>query len=279
MNDSSTTTYRATIGLEVHIQLDTASKLFCGCSTSFGAEPNTHVCPVCLGYPGAMPCLNEEAVRLTVRMGMMVGSAIGRTSKWDRKSYFYPDMPKNYQISQYDKPLCIGGAVALGEGEAARAVRLVRIHLEEDVGKSIHFETTSGVDFNRAGTPLMEVVTEPDMGSPQEAYDFLQALKRIASYAGVSHCNLEEGNLRCDVNCSVRPAGREELGTKPEIKNMNTFRGVFAALEQEIARQTEVLESGAQVVQETRRCGCTPRRHLLTPSGWFGWQMLQARTP
>jgi aspartyl-tRNA(Asn)/glutamyl-tRNA(Gln) amidotransferase subunit B len=227
--------------------------MFCGCSTEFGASPNTHVCPVCLGYPGAMPVMNREAVRMTVLTGLMIGARISEFSKFDRKSYFYPDMPKNYQISQYDKPLCEGGAVAIDVDGKPRSIGITRIHLEEDVAKNIHFAKTSGVDFNRAGIPLMEIVSEPDLESPEEAFAYLQALKQILLYAGVSECNLEEGNVRCDVNCSVRPSGQDALGTKAEIKNLNTFKGVLNALKHEVSRQTEVLESGGAVVQETRR--------------------------
>jgi len=245
--------YRTTIGLEVHVQLDTQSKMFCSCSTRYGSPPNTQVCPVCLGYPGAMPVMNGEAIRLTVLTGLMIGSRISDYSKFDRKSYFYPDMPKNYQISQYDKPLCIGGAVDIEVEGRVRTIGVTRIHLEEDVAKSMHFQSTSGVDFNRAGVPLMEIVSEPDLSSPDEAFAYLTALKQILLYAGVSRCNLEEGNVRCDVNASVRPAGQTELGTKTEIKNMNTFRGVLHALRYEVDRQIEVLESGGTIVQETRR--------------------------
>lgn len=245
--------YIPSIGLEVHVQLDTKSKMFCGCSTGYGAAPNTHVCPVCLGYPGAMPVMNAEAIRLTVMTGLMIGAGISAYSKFDRKSYFYPDMPKNYQISQYDGPLCEGGAVEIEVDGATRKIGIERIHLEEDVGKNMHFRNTSGVDFNRAGIPLMEIVTMPEMASPREAHEFLTALKQIVTYANVSRCNLEEGNLRCDVNCSLRPKGCEELGTKTELKNLNTFKGVFNALEFEIRRQAAVLESGDAVEQETRR--------------------------
>ena len=245
--------YLTTIGLEVHVQLRTRSKMFCGCSTGFGAEPNTHVCPVCLGYPGVMPVMNEEAIRLTVLTGMMIGSRISDYSKFDRKSYFYPDMPKNYQISQYDRPLCDGGAVEIELDGRHKRIGVTRIHLEEDVAKSMHFRSTSGVDFNRAGVPLMEIVSEPDLESPDEALAYLQTLKQILQYAGVSDCNLEEGNIRCDVNCSVRPEGQAELGTKTELKNLNTFRGVHHALGQEVARQVDVLESGGRILQETRR--------------------------
>jgi aspartyl-tRNA(Asn)/glutamyl-tRNA(Gln) amidotransferase subunit B len=252
----------ADIGLEIHVQLDTRSKMFCACGTDFGAPPNTMVCPVCLGYPGALPVINAEAVRLTVMTGMMLGCRINPKSKFDRKQYFYPDVSKNYQISQYDQPLCSGGAltfalgqesgVALPGGAAAgeaqtKTVRLTRIHLEEDVAKNMHYQETSRVDFNRCGHPLMEIVTEPDLHSPEEAFAFLLALKQILVYGGISPCNLEEGNLRCDINCSVRPVGQRALGVKTEIKNMNTFKGVFQALQFEIAR------GGGVVCQETRR--------------------------
>jgi aspartyl-tRNA(Asn)/glutamyl-tRNA(Gln) amidotransferase subunit B len=245
--------YVVHIGLETHVQLNTRTKIWCGCPNTFGHEPNTQVCPVCLGYPGAMPVLNREAVKLTVLSGLMLGCDINRTSKFDRKSYFYPDMPKNYQISQYDQPLCLGGQVPILVQGESKIVRLTRIHLEEDVGKNNHFEHSSGVDFNRAGTPLMEIVSEPDMSSADEAVAYLQALKQILVYGGVSECNLEQGNLRCDINCSVRPATQQELGVKTEIKNMNTFKGVHRSLTYEIARQVEILRAGGVIVQETRR--------------------------
>ncbi len=246
--------YRVSIGLEVHVQLKTRTKMFCGCQTSFGAGPNTCVCPVCLGYPGAMPVMNQEAVRLTMISGLMLGCAINAYSRFDRKSYFYPDMPKNYQITQYDQPFCLGGGVdiALADGERKR-IRLVRIHLEEDVAKSTHRAGCSAVDFNRAGTPLMEIVTEPDLESADEAAAFLTALRQILLYAEVSACNLEEGNMRCDVNVSIRPHTQVALGTKAEIKNMNTIKGVHDALEHEIVRQAEILDAGGRIVQETRR--------------------------
>jgi aspartyl-tRNA(Asn)/glutamyl-tRNA(Gln) amidotransferase subunit B len=245
--------YLPTIGLEVHVQLKTRSKLFCACATAFGAPPNTQVCPVCLGYPGVLPAVNEEAVRLTVLAGLMLGSRISAYSKFDRKNYYYPDMPKNYQISQYDKPLCVGGAVDIEVNDKPRKIGITRIHLEEDVGKNMHFATFSGIDFNRAGIPLMEIVTEPDMVSADEALAFLLGLKQIMLYAGVSDCNLEEGNLRVDINCSIRPSGTSRLGTKTEIKNMNTFKGVFNALRHEIQRQIEVVSSGGTIRQETLR--------------------------
>ena len=246
-------TYIPSIGLEVHVQLKTRTKMFCGCSTAYGASPNTQVCPVCLGYPGAMPVMNAEAIRLTVQSGLMLGCEIGAFSKFDRKSYFYPDMPKNYQITQYDKPLCLGGGLDIEVHGQPKRIRLTRIHLEEDVGKSTHYAACSGVDFNRAGIPLMEIVTEPDIASADEAMAFLLALKQTLLYAGVSDCNLEEGNLRCDVNISVRPQGTDKLGTKAEIKNMNTFKGVHAALLHEIVRQTTLVAGGGRVVQQTLR--------------------------
>ena len=246
--------YIATIGLEVHVQLRTAAKLFCRCPNRYGDAPNQNTCPICLGYPGVLPVPNREAIRLTVRTGLMLGATIAPYSKFDRKSYFYPDMPKNYQISQYDMPLCEGGAllIDLPQGGAKR-VGIIRVHLEEDVAKSTHFEQTSGVDFNRAGTPLMEIVTHPDISSPEEAHAFLSALKQILTYGGVSDCNMEQGNIRCDSNISVRPAGQAEFGTKTEIKNMNTFSGVQRALAYEIERQVEVLRAGGAIFQETRR--------------------------
>jgi aspartyl-tRNA(Asn)/glutamyl-tRNA(Gln) amidotransferase subunit B len=241
--------YEAVIGLEVHVQLKTRSKMFCGCATEFGAPPNTHVCPVCLGYPGVLPVMNEEAVRKTILTGLMLGSEIARFSKWDRKNYFYPDMPKNYQISQYDLPLCKGGAVPI----KGKKIGVRRIHLEEDVAKNFHFETTSGVDFNRAGIPLMEIVSEPDINSAEEAFAYLTALKEILISGNVSDCDMEKGQLRCDSNVSVRPVGQKEFGTKIEIKNMNTISGVRAALAYEVKRQIEVLEKGGALTQETRR--------------------------
>ncbi len=255
------TRYAAAIGLEVHVQLKTRSKMFCACPTTFGVAPNTLVCPVCLGYPGTLPVINREAIRLTVLTGLMLGSRIAPFSKFDRKHYFYPDMPKNYQISQYDQPLCIGGGLEITIAETEKTVHITRIHLEEDVGKSLHAVGGSGLDFNRAGLPLMEIVTEPDLATPDEVYAFLNGLKQNLLYAGVSHCNLEEGNIRCDVNCSLRPADREELGTKTELKNMNTFKGVVNALRYEIERQRELLDSGGVVAQQTMRWdverGCT----------------------
>ena len=246
--------YEAVIGLEVHVQLKTKSKMFCGCTTEFGAPPNTQVCPVCLGYPGVLPVMNEEAVSKTILTGLMIGSKVAGFSKWDRKSYFYPDMPKNYQISQYDLPLCAEGAVEIKlDGGTTKVIGVTRAHLEEDVAKSTHFETTSGVDFNRAGVPLMEVVSEPDMSSPDEAFAYITALKEILISGGISDCDMEKGQLRCDSNVSVRPVDQKELGEKVEIKNMNTISGIRRALAYEIQRQTAALQKSEKVSQETRR--------------------------
>jgi len=247
------TKYLITIGLETHVQLKTNTKMFCGCSLKFGAEPNTNVCPVCLGYPGALPVMNREAIKLTVMSGLMLGCEINRRSTFDRKNYFYPDMAKDYQITQNTHPLCLGGGVTVQTPAGAKRIRINHIHLEEDAAKINHYARFSGVDFNRGGTPLMEIVSEPDLSSPDEAQAYLLALKQILLYAGVSDCNLEEGNMRSDVNISVRPAGQERLGTKVEIKNMNTFKGIYAALEYEIARQLNTVTRGGTLVQETRR--------------------------
>jgi aspartyl-tRNA(Asn)/glutamyl-tRNA(Gln) amidotransferase subunit B len=245
--------YEATIGLETHVQLKTNTKIFCGCANEFGAPPNTNVCPVCLGMPGVLPVPNEEAIRKTALTGMVLNCEISRYSKFDRKNYFYPDMPKNYQISQYDRPLCVKGFVEFEFEGKIKRVGITRVHLEEDVGKNFHFATTSGVDFNRAGVPLMEIVSEPDMSSAAEAFAYLNALKDILIYAGVSDCDMEKGMVRCDVNVSVRPVGQKELGKKIEIKNMNSFSGVRNALEYEIKRQIEAVQKGEKLVQETRR--------------------------
>ena len=255
--------YIATIGLEVHVQLKTRSKMFCASPVEFGAEPNTHTCPVCLGLPGALPVMNHEALRMTVLTGLMLGCDIAPVCKFDRKNYFYPDMPKNYQISQYDMPLCTNGSVPLHDmaypkdaqkniATPDKEVRLVRIHLEEDVAKSFHFENSTGIDFNRAGTPLMEIVTQPEINSPEEAFAFLTSLKQILIYGGVSDADMEKGQLRCDCNSSVRPDKQAGLGVKIEIKNMNSISGVRRALAYEIQRQVGVLESGGKLEQETR---------------------------
>ncbi len=246
--------YLITIGLETHVQLKTNTKMFCGCGIAvLDREPNTNVCPVCLGYPGALPVMNREAVKLTVMSGLMLGCEINHVSTFDRKNYFYPDMSKDYQITQQAKPLCQGGGVTIQTPAGPKRVRINHIHLEEDAAKINHYARFSGVDFNRCGTPLMEIVSEPDLSSPDEAMAYLLALKQILVYAGVSDCNLEEGNLRCDVNISVRPEGQAQLGTRAEIKNMNTFKGIYAALEYEIARQLATVARGGVIVQETRR--------------------------
>ena len=255
--------YITTIGLEVHVQLKTRSKMFCASPVEFGAEPNTHTCPVCLGLPGALPVMNHEALRMTVLTGLMLGCDIAPVCKFDRKNYFYPDMPKNYQISQYDMPLCTNGSVPLHDlaypkdaqkniETPDKEVRLVRIHLEEDVAKSFHFENSTGIDFNRAGTPLMEIVTQPEINSPEEAFAFLTSLKQILIYGAVSDADMEKGQLRCDCNISVRPDKQAGLGVKIEIKNMNSISGVRRALAYEIQRQVGVLESGGKLEQETR---------------------------
>src|SRR3989449_5942914 len=255
--------YITTIGLEVHVQLKTRSKMFCASRVEFGAEPNTHTCPICLGLPGALPVMNHEALRMTVLTGLMLGCDIAPICKFDRKNYFYPDMPKNYQISQYDMPFCTNGSVPLHDlaypkdaqkniATPDKNVNLVRIHLEEDVAKSFHFESSTGIDFNRAGTPLMEIVTQPEINSPEEAFAFLTALKQILIYGAVSAADMEKGQLRCDCNVSVRSEKQIELGAKIEIKNMNSISGVRRALAYEIQRQTSLLESSERVEQETR---------------------------
>jgi len=245
--------YEAVIGLETHVQLKTKSKMWCGCANAFGAPPNTNVCPVCLGLPGVLPVANEEALRLTVLTGLLLNCQIPPRAKFDRKNYFYPDMPKNYQITQYDQPSTANGCVDFEFNGGIARVRITRAHLEEDVGKSFHFERNSGVDFNRAGVQLMEIVSEPDLTSADMAYEYLNALKDILVYGGVSDCDMEKGMVRCDVNVSVRPVGTKELGAKIEIKNMNSFSGVRRALEYEIPRQIDVLTKGGKLIQSTRR--------------------------
>jgi aspartyl-tRNA(Asn)/glutamyl-tRNA(Gln) amidotransferase subunit B len=250
--------YETVIGLEVHVQLLTQTKIFCGCANVFGSQPNTNVCPVCLGMPGALPVLNRQAVEFAVKASQALNLRVNHTSIFARKNYFYPDLPKGYQISQFDKPLAELGyiEVSTAAGEKKR-IGITRLHLEEDAGKSMHegfvdsaFKTY--VDLNRSGTPLAEIVSEPEIGSPDEAYEYLTRLKEIILYTGVSDCNMEEGSLRCDANVSIRPRGQQTLGTKVEIKNVNSFRFVKQALEYEIERQAEVLDAGGVIVQETR---------------------------
>ena len=250
--------YEAVIGLETHVQLKTKSKMWCGCANEFGAPPNSNVCPVCLGLPGVLPVANDEALRLTALTGLLLNCTVARYAKFDRKNYFYPDAPKNYQITQYDQPSTLGGFVdfeftGAGSVNGAARVRITRAHLEEDVGKNFHFDRTSGVDFNRAGVPLLEIVSEPDLTSADMAYEYLNALKDILVYGGISDCDMEKGMVRCDVNVSVRPVGSKELGAKIEIKNMNSFSGARRALEYEIPRQIEVLRKGGKLIQSTRR--------------------------
>jgi aspartyl-tRNA(Asn)/glutamyl-tRNA(Gln) amidotransferase subunit B len=258
------TRYIPTIGLEVHVQLKTRSKMFCACPVEYGSEPNAHTCPVCLGYPGALPVMNEKALRMTALTGLMLNCEVAEDCKFDRKNYFYPDMPKNYQISQYDQPLCLGGGVPLHDlaypkdaqkqiRNPGKTVKLTRIHLEEDVAKSFHFENSTGIDFNRAGTPLMEIVSEPDIETPEEAFAYLSALQQILVYGDVSDADMEKGQMRCDCNVSIRAEGTDTLGTKIEIKNMNTISGVRRALTFEIERQIQVLSNGGSLAQETRR--------------------------
>ncbi|MDD2604038.1 MAG: Asp-tRNA(Asn)/Glu-tRNA(Gln) amidotransferase subunit GatB [Desulfobacteraceae bacterium] len=246
--------YEAVIGLEVHAQLKTETKIFCGCSAAFGAPPNTHVCPVCLGMPGALPVLNRKVVDFALRMALATGCRITRTSRFARKNYFYPDLPKGYQISQYELPIAEHGAVDIAVNGRNRRVGITRIHMEEDAGKLTHDpdRPVSRVDLNRAGVPLIEIVSEPDLRSPEEAGAYLRKLRTILRYLDISDGNMEEGSFRCDANISLRPRGQAALGTRTELKNINSFRFVEKALHYEIQRQHEILEDGGQVVQETR---------------------------
>ena len=250
--------YEAVIGLEVHTELHTATKIFCNCKTSFGADPNTNVCPVCLGLPGVLPVLNKKVFEFAVRAGLALNCEISRFSKFDRKNYYYPDLPKNFQTSQFDLPICEHGYLDVEvDGEVSR-IRITRAHMEEDAGKLVHHGSSittadySLVDYNRTGTPLLEIVSEPDMRSAKQAVAYMEKMRAILQYCGISDCRMEEGSLRCDANVSVRPVGQKELGTKTEIKNINSFKGVERAIEYEALRQAEILEAGGTIKQETR---------------------------
>jgi len=246
--------YEVVIGLEAHAQLLTVSKMFCGCGTAFGAAPNTQTCPVCLGMPGVLPVINQKAVEFAIRTGLALNCTIAPMNRFARKNYFYPDLPKGYQISQYELPICQDGWVEIGQNGTARRIRIRRAHLEEDAGKNLHtgIAGASHVDLNRAGTPLLEIVTEPDIQSPDEAVAYLKKLRDILVYLEVCDGNMEEGSLRCEPNLSLRPAGSKEFGTKVELKNINSFKFAKAAMEYEIKRQTKVLSEGGRIVQETR---------------------------
>ncbi|MCK5241456.1 Asp-tRNA(Asn)/Glu-tRNA(Gln) amidotransferase subunit GatB [bacterium] len=252
--------YEIVIGLEVHVELSTASKIFCGCPTTFGAEPNTQVCPVCLGLPGTLPVLNQQVLTFAIRAALACNCQIAQHTKFDRKNYFYPDLPKAYQISQYDMPLAEHGSISIDTTQGEKSIGITRVHLEEDAGKLVHQSqggqigtaASSLADYNRTGVPLIEIVSEPDLRSADEAYAYLTALKEILLYTKVSDCNMEEGSLRCDANISVRPRGQEALGTKAELKNMNSFKNIRDAIEYEAKRQIRVLEEGGKVEQETR---------------------------
>ncbi|MFA6129801.1 MAG: Asp-tRNA(Asn)/Glu-tRNA(Gln) amidotransferase subunit GatB [Candidatus Omnitrophota bacterium] len=244
--------YQTVIGLEVHLQLKTKTKAFCGCAIDFGQTPNSGVCPVCLGFPGTLPVYNKQALGFAIKLALAFSCQIQEHTKFDRKNYFYPDLPKNYQISQFDLPLSRNGYLDILSGDKIKRIGITRVHLEEDAGKLIHESNSSLVDFNRAGVPLLEIVSEPDLNSPQEAFDYLTNLKNIIEYLDVSDCDMEKGSLRCDANISLRPEGAKELGVKAELKNMNSFKGVKDALTFEVSRQTGLLESGQTMSQETR---------------------------
>lgn len=250
--------YEAVIGLEIHSELKTNTKIFCGCATKFGAEQNTQVCPVCLGLPGVLPVLNKRVVEFAIKAGLALNCTINKYSKFDRKNYYYPDLPKNFQTSQYDLPIAEHGYVDIETENGTKRIRILRIHMEEDAGKLVHSgatitdSLTSNVDYNRTGVPLIEIVSEPDMSTPEEARAYMEKIKSILEYIDVSNCRMEEGNLRADLNISLRPTGEKTLGTKAEMKNINSFKAVEDALSYEIERQEEILEDGGHIVQETR---------------------------
>ena len=250
--------YEPVIGLEIHSELKTATKIFCGCATTFGAEQNTHVCPVCLGLPGVLPTVNKKVVEFAIKAGLATNCKINKYSKFDRKNYYYPDLPKNWQTSQYDLPIAYEGHVDIDVDGERKTVRLTRIHMEEDAGKLVHSGTTikdsatSNVDYNRTGVPLIEIVSEPDMHSAAEARAYMEKIKSILEYIDVSNCRMEEGNLRADINVSLRPVGSEKLGTRTEMKNINSFKALEDAINYEIERQAEVLDDGGKIIQETR---------------------------
>jgi aspartyl-tRNA(Asn)/glutamyl-tRNA(Gln) amidotransferase subunit B len=247
--------YETVIGLEVHTELDTKSKIYCGCTTEFGGDVNTHTCPICTGMPGVLPVLNKKVVDYAIKAGLATNCSITPYGKQDRKNYFYPDLPKAYQVSQYDLPVCKDGYVEINIKNEKKKIGITRIHIEEDAGKLLHDEWGTGslVDYNRCGVPLIEIVSEPDMRTPEEAKEFLETLKSILLYIGVSDCKMEQGSLRCDVNLSVRPLGQEEFGTRTEMKNVNSFKAAVRAMEYEQKRQIKIIEEGGEVVQETRR--------------------------
>ncbi|MFA6217175.1 MAG: Asp-tRNA(Asn)/Glu-tRNA(Gln) amidotransferase subunit GatB [Candidatus Omnitrophota bacterium] len=244
--------YESVIGLEVHVHVKTATKAFCGCSTQFGNQANSQVCPVCLGFPGTLPVLNSKFLDSAIKVGLALNCTIQEFTKFDRKNYFYPDLPKNYQISQYDLPLALHGFIEINTNAASKRINILRVHMEEDAGKLMHKDELSLVDFNRTGMPLLEIVSEPDLHSPQEAYDYLTILKSIIQYLDVSDCDMEKGSLRCDANISLRQIGEQRLGTKAELKNLNSFKAVKDSLTFEIKRQAEILGRGEKIIQETR---------------------------
>ena len=250
--------YDIVIGLEVHVQIKTKTKMFCSCPNRYGEEPNTLICPICMGYPGVLPVANREAINKTIVAGQMCGCEISSFSKFDRKSYFYPDMPKNYQITQYDLPFCIGGSLEIcgkslsGNRIPTKTIGIVRIHLEEDVGKSLHLKHCTGIDFNRAGVPLLELVSQPEISSPDEAYCFLIGLKQIMQYASISDCDMEKGQMRCDVNISLKKKETTRFNPKTELKNLNSFKAVHKAISYESQRQSEILDNAGELTQGTR---------------------------